>query len=154
APACAELGLRAIVYLEVFGAGTEQMATRFEAHRERVADALSDRVTLGVSPHSTYSASLELWDAAVALGLPVATHYAESDAEVGWIAAASGPIDGVTPQPLRVLAERGLLSERLVVAHCVNVTEEEIELLAEHDVAVAHCPRSNAYLGCGAAPLA
>jgi 5-methylthioadenosine/S-adenosylhomocysteine deaminase len=41
----------------------------------------------------------------------------------------------------------------MVAAHCVKVDEEEIGLLAEHDVAVVHCPRSNAYLGCGIAPL-
>jgi 5-methylthioadenosine/S-adenosylhomocysteine deaminase len=41
-----------------------------------------------------------------------------------------------------------------VAAHCVKVDAEEIELLAHHDVAVAHCPRSNAVLGCGTAPLA
>jgi 5-methylthioadenosine/S-adenosylhomocysteine deaminase len=33
------------------------------------------------------------------------------------------------------------------------VDDEEVALLAEHDVAVAHCPRSNALLGCGIAPL-
>src|SRR5205823_14138717 len=38
-------------------------------------------------------------------------------------------------------------------AHCVVVDREEIGILAEHDVAVAHCPRSNAYVGCGIAPL-
>ena len=32
--------------------------------------------------------------------------------------------------------------------------DEEIALLAEHDVAVAHCPRSNALLGLGIAPVA
>jgi 5-methylthioadenosine/S-adenosylhomocysteine deaminase len=41
-----------------------------------------------------------------------------------------------------------------VAAHCVTVDEEEIELLRAHDVAVAHCPRSNGFLGCGVAPLA
>ena len=40
-----------------------------------------------------------------------------------------------------------------VAAHCVKADEEEIALLAEHDVAVAHCPRSNGILGCGVAPL-
>ena len=40
ATACAELGLRAIVYLEVFGPGTGQMETRFAANRDRVADSL------------------------------------------------------------------------------------------------------------------
>jgi len=35
----------------------------------------------------------------------------------------------------------------------VHVDPGEIELLAGHDVAVVHCPRSNALLGCGIAPL-
>jgi 5-methylthioadenosine/S-adenosylhomocysteine deaminase len=42
----------------------------------------------------------------------------------------------------------------MLAAHCVQVDDEEIAILAEHDVAVAHCPRSNAVLGCGIAPLA
>ena len=41
----------------------------------------------------------------------------------------------------------------MIAAHCVKADEEEIALLAEHDVAVAHCPRSNGILGCGVAPL-
>ena len=156
ATACDELGLRAIVYLEVFMAGTAQMQTRFETNRTRIADSLSDRVRLGISPHSVYSASLELWEAAAALGLPMATHFSESAAEVEWINHRTGsfaaPPD-IGPNSIRLLAEHGLLSDRLVAAHCVKVDPEEIALLAEHDVAVAHCPRSNAILGCGVAPL-
>jgi 5-methylthioadenosine/S-adenosylhomocysteine deaminase len=41
----------------------------------------------------------------------------------------------------------------MLAAHCVHVDAEEMDLLAEYDVAVAHCPRSNALLGCGVAPL-
>lgn len=156
ATACAELGLRAIVYLEVFGAGTEQMHTRFEANSDRIAGSLSDRVRLGISPHSAYLASLDLWEAAAALELPMATHFSESAGEVEWIRHRTGsfkpPFD-VGPNSIRLLAEHGLLSDRLVAAHCVKVDDEEIALLAEHGVAVAHCPRSNAILGCGVAPL-
>ena len=52
-----------------------------------------------------------------------------------------------------MLAAEGLLTPNLVAAHCVHADAEEIALLAEHGVGVAHCPRSNGYLGCGVAPL-
>jgi len=159
ATACAELGLRATVYLEVFGAGTDQIASRFEANRDRVSDALSERVRLGISPHSVYSASPELWAAAADLGLPMMTHFAESEAEVDWVRHRSGPFAEVLPDQfpagsIRLLAEHGLLGPQLVAAHAVHLADEELELLVRHDVAIAHCPRSNALLGCGIAPLA
>jgi cytosine/adenosine deaminase-related metal-dependent hydrolase len=158
ATACDELGLRAIVYVEVFGPDTEQLTTRFEAISERIAPNLSERVHLGISPHSMYSAGLPLWRAAAELGLPIATHFAESDAETQWVRDRSGPFAqvppiGGRPTSIRALAEHGLLSPRVVAAHCVRVDAEEIALLAEHGVAVAHCPRSNALLGSGIAPL-
>jgi 5-methylthioadenosine/S-adenosylhomocysteine deaminase len=53
----------------------------------------------------------------------------------------------------RLLAEHGLLSPRVLAAHCTVVEPDEIELLASHGAGVAHCPRSNAALGCGVAPL-
>ncbi len=158
ATACDELGLRAVVYIEVFSEGdsTEQMQSRFEAHRDRVAGSLSDRVRIGISPHALYTATPELWQEAAALGLPMATHLAESEAEQAWLRNGTGPF-AEFPPPARTqlddLAERGLLSPRLVAAHCVHVGDHEIALLAKHGVAVAHCPRSNAVLGCGIAPL-
>jgi 5-methylthioadenosine/S-adenosylhomocysteine deaminase len=159
ASACAALGLRGTVYIEVFGAGTEQIVTRFEAHRDRVSTALSDRVRLGISPHSVYSASVELWAAAAELGLPMMTHFAESEAEVEWVRHRSGPFAEVLPleiEPNSIarLAKRGLLGPGLIAAHAVHLDRGEVELLAHHGVAIAHCPRSNALLGCGIAPLA
>ena len=47
-----------------------------------------------------------------------------------------------------------VLGPELLCAHCVDVDADEIALLARLDVPVAHCPRSNALLGCGIAPLA
>jgi cytosine/adenosine deaminase-related metal-dependent hydrolase len=158
ATACAELGLRATVYIEVFGEGTEHVEARFRAHSERIQGALSDRVRLGISPHSVYSASVELWAAAAELGLPMMTHFAESEAEAEWVRDRTGPFAAVLQaQPvnsIRLLAQHGLLGPRLVAAHAVHLDDEERELLARYDVAVAHCPRSNALLGCGIAPLA
>ncbi len=157
ATAAAELGLRAIVYIEVFSHGgpTVQMQTRYEAHRERIEGVLSDRVQIGISPHSLYTAATELWEAAAMLGLPMATHLEESEAEREWLHEGSGSFAEypLIRTSLAELAQRGLLSDRLTAAHCVWVDDEEIALLAEHGVAAVHCPRSNAVLGCGIAPL-
>jgi cytosine/adenosine deaminase-related metal-dependent hydrolase len=161
ATAAAELGLRAIVYLEVFGADASGIDRFFEPNRDRVAAAFSEQVRLGISPHAPYTCSLDLYRACAELGLPIATHLAESVAETTWLRDGTGPwtaLGDMLRPPLgttgvRALAEEGLLGPQVLAAHCVQVDAEEIELLAANDVAVAHCPRSNALLGCGIAPL-
>ena len=162
AHACAELGLRAIVYLEVFGQEPGETMEQFHEKREYVAPALSERVAVGVSPHAPYTCSTEVYAACSALGLPLATHLNESQHELDWLVRGEGPwqpLSALLTRPhgrsgIVRLADAGLLDERVVAAHCVKVEAEEIALLARHDVAVAHCPRSNALLGCGIAPLA
>jgi cytosine/adenosine deaminase-related metal-dependent hydrolase len=161
AVACAELGLRAIVYLEVFGSEAADARRQFEEKREYVEPFLSDRVGLGVSPHAPYTCSTEVYAASHELGLPVATHLNESGDELDYLLRGEGPwqplAEMLVPPDgqsgIRRLAEAGLLDPRVVAAHCVKIDDEEIGLLAQHGVAVAHCPRSNALLGCGVAPL-
>jgi cytosine/adenosine deaminase-related metal-dependent hydrolase len=162
AHACSELGLRAIVYLEVFGRTAQEALLRFEENREYVAPAISERVRLGVSPHAPYTCSTEVYAASLELGVPAATHLNESTDELDWLLRGEGPwqpfaemlVEPDGKSGIRRLAEARLLDERLVAAHCVKVDDEEIELLARGNVAVTHCPRSNALLGCGIAPLA
>jgi cytosine/adenosine deaminase-related metal-dependent hydrolase len=159
--AAGQAGLRAVVYLEVFGTDPTEALGQFERLRERVEPALSSLVRLGISPHAPYSISPAVYRACFELGLPVATHISESASEVRYLHDGSGPwhgIDWLVEPPgttgTRLLEREGLLGPRLLAAHCVVVEPDEIELLARHDVAVAHCPRSNAFLGCGIAPVA
>ena len=153
-------GLRAIVYLEVFSSDGPALE-RFHESRGRIEGVLSDRVLLGVSPHAPYTCTIETYRACAELGLPQATHFAESAAERDWLVDGTGdwsplaeflvPPSGETG--IRMLAAAGLLGPGLMAAHCVHADAEEIDLLARHGVGVAHCPRSNGYLGCGVAPL-
>jgi cytosine/adenosine deaminase-related metal-dependent hydrolase len=161
ATACSELGLRGTIYLEVFGETDAPIRERFDPMRDRIAPVLSDDVQLGISPHAPYTCTIELYQAADELGLPVATHLAESDAETEFLRTGTGGWESfsdllVAPlgtTGIRALADAGLLGPQVIAAHCVKADDEEIGLLAEHDVAVAHCPRSNGILGCGVAPL-
>jgi 5-methylthioadenosine/S-adenosylhomocysteine deaminase len=46
-----------------------------------------------------------------------------------------------------------VLGGRVLAAHCVHLDDADLELWQEYDVAVAHCPASNAKLASGIAPL-
>jgi 5-methylthioadenosine/S-adenosylhomocysteine deaminase len=157
ADAANELGLRAIVYLEVFGDDPRAAAERFESLRRGVRE--SDLVRVGISPHTPYTCSLEVYRYCLSLGIPVGTHLAESDGENEWLEHGTGSLEAargylVAPTGKRAVATLAdVLCHELLCAHCVTVDDGEIAALAAADVPVAHCPRSNALLGCGVAPL-
>jgi 5-methylthioadenosine/S-adenosylhomocysteine deaminase len=156
AAAANDLGLRAIVYLEVFGDQPEAEAT-FD--RVRAATRETELVRIGVSPHAPYTCTLETYRWCLSLGIPVGTHLAESDGEDEWLQHGTGPLAVardflVAPTGKRAVATLSdVLCPELLSAHCVTVEPGEIEALAGANVPVAHCPRSNALLGCGTAPL-
>ena len=170
ATACAELGLRAIVCLEVFGSDPGAAQSRFDAGRVHFDTSRkppdhdgNSLVTMGVSPHAPYTVSPAVYRWAQDLGLPVATHLAESAQEREFMVSGSGPIqqiaamcnvDSPSTTSVRHMHDADLLREDMNAAHCVTADLDEIKLLADSDTPVAHCPRSNAQLGCGIAPIA
>lgn len=161
AVACAELGVRATIYLEVFGADASVGVARYERLHERVDAWLDERVRAGVSPHAPYTVSLALYEACAGLGVPIATHLSESPAEIAYLTSGGGAwgayrdllIEPTGTTGARMLAAHDLLGPNVVAAHCVALDAEEIGLLAATQTGVAHCPRSNAALGCGVAPV-
>ena len=66
---------------------------------------LSDRVLLGVSPHAPYTCTLEVYAACAELGLPTATHFAESAAERDWLVERRRRLDAAG-RPARAPARR------------------------------------------------
>lgn len=168
--AMTEVGLRGVVALEVFG-GTDgdavAIADRLDARLALAAGDAGPLVELGVSPHAPYTVApavfAEVVARARAAGRRVVTHIAESQHELAALVRGEGLLADrsrrawVAPygrHPVAELVERGLLGPETVVAHAVLVEAAEIELLAASGASVAHCPRSNALLGCGVAPLA
>ena len=55
--------------------------------------------------------------------------------------------------PVEYLAKLDLLNNYTLLVHAVQVTDDDLKQLAKDDCAIAHCPRSNAFLGVGIAPL-
>jgi 5-methylthioadenosine/S-adenosylhomocysteine deaminase len=56
-------------------------------------------------------------------------------------------------RPIEEFFNRGILSERTVVAHCVWLDDREIELMRQTGTAIAHCPCSNMKLSSGPARI-
>ncbi|HEV7365719.1 MAG TPA: amidohydrolase family protein [Gemmatimonadales bacterium] len=169
----AEAGGSGLAYQEVFGPHPDQLDESLSGLQERVrelAPLATGRVRIGVSPHAPYTVSGPLFNAvagwARAERLPLAVHVAESQAETQFLHAGSGPFahawlargiplppsGGFTP--VRWLAEHGVLSERCLCIHAVQIDPVDIRQLADSGAAVAHCPLSNLAHDHGVAPLA
>jgi guanine deaminase len=77
--------------------------------------------------------------------LLVQTHLAETVAECALVQQLFPDSDHYTG----VYDEFGILSERTLLAHCVHLSTEEWELIAERGSVVVHCPTANIFLQSG-----
>jgi 5-methylthioadenosine/S-adenosylhomocysteine deaminase len=112
----------------------------------------SNGSTRWAQPHSTYLVTeAQLREVAALVddsGVRVHVHAAETRAELAQVADLH---NGRTP--IQVLADVGLLHDRVVLAHAVHLSQGDIELIAQAGAHVVHNPASNAKLASGLAPI-
>ncbi|MCI5223319.1 MAG: amidohydrolase [Candidatus Electrothrix sp. AR4] len=111
----------------------------------------NELVTVTVTPHAVYTCSPDLLKRLAALAEEKNTlyhiHLSENQDEVATCK------ERYSCSPVQHLENFGLLNERVVAAHGVMVTQEEMDLLARRGVKIAHCPESNMKLASGTAPI-
>jgi 5-methylthioadenosine/S-adenosylhomocysteine deaminase len=111
----------------------------------------NELVTPCVAPHATFTCGPDNYKRAKEMAdkydVPLHTHLAETQFEVAECQKRYGKT------PVEYLDSIGFLSERVSAAHCVWLSDREIEILAEKKVGVAHCIESNLKLASGIAPL-
>lgn len=104
-----------------------------------------------IAPHAPYTVSEEHLKAARAFsdrtGAPIVTHISETKREVDDSLKAKGA------SPIDYLARIGFLNDRVIAAHVVWPSEDEIGILKRLGVGVVHNPQSNMKLAAGVAPL-
>ncbi|PAD79754.1 amidohydrolase [Paenibacillus campinasensis] len=107
------------------------------------------RITSMMSPHAPYTCPPELIEmfvqASEDLDLPLHTHMSETKAEV------QQNVDDYGLRPVAHLERLGVFSRPTLLAHAVHLTDEEIDILAKHNVAISHNPGSNLKLASGVA---
>ena len=143
-----EMGLRGIIAGVCFD-GFEE-AEKCKRHNERLiqdVDNYSKRVRFSIGPHAIYTVSGELlkWAHQFAMEhqIPIHLHLAETEGEV------KDSVDRFGLTPVRYLYKLGVLSPRLIIAHGIYVDDDELRMLADHEVKVVHNPASNMKLASG-----
>ena len=166
------VGLRGIVFQETdFSPDNrtaeddfKNLATKYELMRE----GETDLVRVGISPHSPYTVSSQLFELiaqyAILNRIQLTIHAAESANEMELLTRGSGFFTEIYEQfdlewnsphcsPIEYLEKLGVLSAQPLLAHCVHVERDDIERIAANGAKIAHCPKSNAKFGHGFAPL-
>ncbi|GAA3364634.1 amidohydrolase [Saccharopolyspora gregorii] len=110
----------------------------------------ADRIELGYGAHSAYTLPPEalrrIGESAQQRGALVQTHVAEAADEDREQRERHGSVPAL-------LDSLGVLDGRVLAAHCVHLSDADIELFADRGTGIAHCPGSNAKLASGTARL-
>ena len=179
APLVARSPLYGVMFHELYGLATDRAEATLARAVERMellaADedvaAAGDRLCLALTPHAPHTTSTALLRAlagrAAASDEPLSIHVAESAAEVSLLGDGSGKLaelfrerafagdDWKPPgrSPVEHLTRLGALSEATLAVHCVHVDQLDRSSLQSSRATVVTCPRSNAALGVGTAPV-
>jgi len=151
ARAVEQAGLRAILSSVIIDIADDPRLHRDNAGKvlESLRALRNPLVTPAIAPHAQYSCSEEtlLWakDEAQRAGVPIHIHIAETKTEQADIERNRGL------KVVEYLDKIGFLGPKVVGAHCVWLSSNEITLLSRTGTNVAHCPVSNMKLAVGAA---
>lgn len=148
-----ESGMRAVICRGLVGSGNDeagQMRLR-QAYDERDAARDCDRLTFRLGPHAPYTcddAFLKIVaQEAKKENMGIHVHLSESVSEIEQIQEKYGCT------PIALAEKCGIFDVPTIAAHCVQVTEEDMDILVRKNVSVVTNPASNMKLGNGFAPI-
>ena len=111
----------------------------------------NDLIFPAVAPHAPYTCERELllksMELALSFDVPYLIHVSETEDEVKDVMKRFGK------RPVEYLKSVGVLNQKVVAAHCVWLSEGEMDLMAGSGAGVVHNPESNLKLASGIAPI-
>ncbi len=148
-----ESGMRAVISRGLVGSGNDeagQMRLK-QAYEERDAAADCDRLTFMLGPHAPYTCDDGFMrivsEEAKKNNMRIHVHLSESESEIEQIR------EKYHCTPIEMAEKNGLFDVPAVAAHCVQITEEDMDILKRRNVSVVTNPASNMKLGNGFAPV-
>ena len=148
-----ESGMRAVISRGLVGSGNDeagQMRLK-QAYEERDAAADCDRLTFMLGPHAPYTCDDGFMrivsEEAKKNNMRIHVHLSERESEIEQIR------EKYHCTPIEMAEKNGLFDVPAVAAHCVQITEEDMDILKRRNVSVVTNPASNMKLGNGFAPV-
>ncbi len=164
--ALTDSGLRRVIFEEVLGLAPAAAPAGIATLETRLANADPDPLlTHGISPHAPYSVSTTLYrgisELARRKALPLATHLAETRAELEFLKSGTGEFRnflsslGVLPEgwaapgqsPIQFMDSLGVLDNSPLLVHCNYLDTDSIARILGRRCSVVYCPRSHAFFG-------
>lgn len=154
ARACAETGIRANLCRGLIGVAPDKDVKLAEntilAKNWQGYDNGRIRVTYG--PHAPYTCPVDYLEKvikeAASNNAEIQMHLCETKFEVETVIKEHGMT------PIQLMDKLGMFELGTIAAHCVHLTEEDMDIMAAKNVRVAHNPQSNLKLASGIAPVA
>jgi 5-methylthioadenosine/S-adenosylhomocysteine deaminase len=149
-------GIRASIGLIVFDFPTiwAENSAEYLVKGLALQESLRDQplITTTFAPHAPYTVSdiplQKISQLSEELGRPVHIHVHETRHEIEQALQQTGK------RPLQRLQELGLVNSLLMAVHATQLTDAEINLLADVGASIVHCPESNLKLASGFCPVA
>ncbi|MBR1858080.1 MAG: amidohydrolase [Selenomonadaceae bacterium] len=147
-----ESGLRGVLSRGLIGVvdGYKKLAENVELFKN-FHNTADGRIQVMFGPHAIYTCPPDylrkVAEAAAELGSEIHIHMNETLDEV------NGCIKDYGKRPFEVVNETGLFDMGTLAAHCVHLSDNEIEIMKEKNIRVAHNPGSNMKLASGIAPV-
>ena len=152
--ACMEGGIRANLSRGLLGGEANKDDFRLKENVELFKawhGKADDTIHISLGPHAPYTCSpayLEfIASTAKELGCELQMHLSETQFEVDNCIKEHGLT------PIGLAEKCGILEAGCIAAHCVAVTDADLELMQKYNVRVAHNPQSNLKLASGGAPV-
>ncbi len=153
AQAVEESGIRAVLSRGMIGTSPDSQLALDDSRKlvGKWHQAANGRIRFALGPHAPYTCPpdylKQVADLAEELQVGIHIHIAETLQEVEDITAQYGV------SPVKLMLDSGVFSKPTVAAHCVHLSPEDIDILKECQVGVAHNPESNMKLASGIAPI-
>lgn len=146
----AAIGLISLDFPTAYGADADDYLAKGMAVRDELRD--SPLLSFCLAPHAPYTVSDRNFAKVLTLAeqcdMPIHLHVHETQQEVRDSVRQYGMA------PIERLHRLGLLGPGLIGVHAVHLDPGDMDLLAQHDCSVAHCPTSNLKLASGISPVA